>query len=69
MGSSISQEKMAQIEQIVEEIIKNNKIAVFSKSYCRKFLMIILSRYALLIFFKKIQLTVPEQRKLWKASI
>ncbi|KAG0736834.1 hypothetical protein G6F57_011037 [Rhizopus arrhizus] len=25
---------MAQIEQIVEEIIKNNKIAVFSKSYC-----------------------------------
>ncbi|KAG1138933.1 hypothetical protein G6F37_010060 [Rhizopus arrhizus] len=32
--SSISQEKMAQIEQIVEEIIKNNKIAVFSKSYC-----------------------------------
>ncbi|KAG1474041.1 hypothetical protein G6F56_000596 [Rhizopus delemar] len=25
---------MAQIEQIVEEIIKTNKIAVFSKSYC-----------------------------------
>ncbi|KAI9468462.1 MAG: thioredoxin-like protein [Benjaminiella poitrasii] len=39
MGSSFStiqltEEQMAQVQEIVEEIIKNNKIAVFSKSYC-----------------------------------
>lgn len=42
MGSLLStkqltEEEMAQVQQIVEEIIKVNKIAVFSKSYCRKF--------------------------------
>jgi glutaredoxin 3 len=30
---------MAAIEQKVEEIIANNKVAVFSKSYCRKYPM------------------------------
>ena len=33
----LTPEEMANIEQIVEDAIKNNKIAVFSKSYCRKF--------------------------------
>lgn len=27
---------MVNVEQLVEDIIKNNKVAVFSKSYCRK---------------------------------
>ncbi|KAG2219955.1 hypothetical protein INT45_002169 [Circinella minor] len=30
----LTPEEMANIEQIVEDAIKNNKIAVFSKSYC-----------------------------------
>jgi hypothetical protein len=43
MGSFLStkqltEEEMVQIQQIVEEIIKGNKVAVFSKSYCRKLL-------------------------------
>ena len=29
---------MVNVEQLVEEIIKTNKVAVFSKSYCRKFI-------------------------------
>jgi septin family protein len=42
MGSLLStkqltEEEMAEIKQIVEEIIKGSKIAIFSKSYCRKF--------------------------------
>jgi glutaredoxin 3 len=37
MGSSISKEEMTKVQDIVEEIIKTNKIAVFSKTYCRKF--------------------------------
>lgn len=36
MGSSISQEEMTKVQDIVEEIIKTNKIVVFSKTYCRK---------------------------------
>jgi hypothetical protein len=36
MGSSISQEDMSTAANTVEEIIKNNKVAVFSKTYCRK---------------------------------
>ncbi|KAI8364074.1 thioredoxin-like protein [Blakeslea trispora] len=38
MGSlqskQLSPEEMSKIEQLVEEIINSNKIAVFSKSYC-----------------------------------
>ncbi|CEG67705.1 Putative Glutaredoxin [Rhizopus microsporus] len=34
MGSSISQEEMTKAQDIVEEIIKTNKIVVFSKTYC-----------------------------------
>ncbi|KAI8378281.1 thioredoxin-like protein [Choanephora cucurbitarum] len=38
MGSlqskQLSPEEMSKIQQVVEEIINNNKIAVFSKSYC-----------------------------------
>ncbi|CAO3659762.1 unnamed protein product [Umbelopsis vinacea] len=33
-STPIDPEKMAAIEQKVEEIIANNKVAVFSKSYC-----------------------------------
>ena len=33
----LTPEEMANIEQLVEDIIKNNKVAVFSKSYCREF--------------------------------
>ncbi|KAI7905360.1 glutaredoxin-1 [Cokeromyces recurvatus] len=33
-SNNFTEEEMAQVQQIVEEIIKNNKIAVFSKSYC-----------------------------------
>lgn len=41
MGSYLStptltKEEMSKIEQLVEEIINSNKVAVFSKSYCRK---------------------------------
>ncbi|KAI8097811.1 glutaredoxin-C6-like protein [Gilbertella persicaria] len=38
MGSlsskQLSPEEMSKVEQLVEEVIKSNKIAVFSKSYC-----------------------------------
>ncbi|ORX60371.1 glutaredoxin [Hesseltinella vesiculosa] len=33
MGSSVSV-NMAEIEQLVEELIANNKIVIFSKTYC-----------------------------------
>lgn len=41
MGSFLStkqltEEEMSQVKQIVEDIIANNKVAIFSKSYCRK---------------------------------
>lgn len=40
MGSHFSKtltpEEMSKIQNLVEEIINNNKVAVFSKSYCRK---------------------------------
>lgn len=38
-STPIDPEKMAAIEQKVEEIIANNKVAVFSKSYCRTYPM------------------------------
>jgi hypothetical protein len=38
-STPIDPEKMAAIQQKVEEIIANNKVAVFSKSYCRKYPM------------------------------
>ncbi|GAB5589796.1 Glutaredoxin [Umbelopsis nana] len=33
-ASTLSPEQMAAVQQKVEEIIANNKVAVFSKSYC-----------------------------------
>jgi septin family protein len=40
MGSLFSKpltkEEMAEVKDLVEKIIAGNKIAVFSKSYCRK---------------------------------
>jgi hypothetical protein len=40
MGSFLSkqftEEEMVQVEKLVEQIIADNKVAVFSKSYCRK---------------------------------
>ncbi|OBZ83914.1 Glutaredoxin-1 [Choanephora cucurbitarum] len=33
-SKQLSPEEMSKIQQVVEEIINNNKIAVFSKSYC-----------------------------------
>lgn len=29
---------MAQVQELVEKIINENKVAVFSKSYCRKYM-------------------------------
>lgn len=40
MGSlsskQLTEEEMAQVQELVEKIINENKVAVFSKSYCRK---------------------------------
>lgn len=42
-----SPEEMAKAEQIVEDIIRNNKIAVFSKTYCRKLISLSSQRVTL----------------------
>ena len=36
-ASSLTPEQMSAIAKKVDEIIANNKVAVFSKSYCRKY--------------------------------
>lgn len=39
LSKQLTEEEMAQVQELVEKIINENKVAVFSKSYCRKYII------------------------------
>lgn len=39
LSKQLTEEEMAQVQELVEKIISENKVVVFSKSYCRKYII------------------------------
>jgi septin family protein len=37
LSKQLTEEEMTQVQELVEKIISENKVVVFSKSYCRKY--------------------------------